>query len=74
MYRCCNYLVIFSGKHLDTHDGEDKPEDEADEKDVEDAGDGLHQGVDNNLGNIGKSFKDSFSVTKSGNNYLCFSS
>ena len=46
------YLVIFSGKHLDAHDGEDEPEDEADEKHVEDAGDGLNQCVDDNLGKV----------------------
>ena len=36
-------------EELDAHDGEDEPEHQAHQKDVEDAGDGVHQGVHDNL-------------------------
>ena len=42
-------LVKFAGEHLDAHDGEDEPEDETDEKHVEDGRDRLSQGVDHDL-------------------------
>ncbi len=38
--------------HLDTHDWEDEPEDEADEEHVEDGGNGVHQSVHDNLENF----------------------
>ena len=44
-----NYLVVFSSEHLNSHDCEDQPEDETDEQHVEDAGDGLNQGIDDDL-------------------------
>jgi hypothetical protein len=34
---------------LNAHDGEDEPEDEADEQHVEDGGNGLNQGVHDHL-------------------------
>ena len=43
------HLVVFSCEHLDAHDGEYQPEDEAHQEHVEDAGNRLDQGVDNNL-------------------------
>ena len=43
------YLVIFSSKHLHSHDGKDEPENEADKKDIEDAWYGLNQGIDYDL-------------------------
>ena len=47
---------------MDAHDGEDEPEDEADEKHVEDAGDGLHQCVDDNLGKVKKKLVITFKL------------
>lgn len=41
--------VELSRKHLDPHDGEDEPEDEAHQQHVEDGRDGLDEGVDYNL-------------------------
>ena len=35
--------------NLDAHDGEDEPEDEADEEDVDDGRDCIHQSIHNNL-------------------------
>ena len=39
------HLEVFPSKELDAHDGEDEPEDEADQQDVEDAGDGLDESI-----------------------------
>lgn len=38
-----------SFKKLDSHNGENKPEEETDEKYVENGGDSIHQGIHNNL-------------------------
>ena len=43
------YLIVFSSKHLHAHDGKNEPEYQANQQNVEDAGNGLHQGIDNNL-------------------------
>ena len=43
------HLEVFPSKELDTHDGEDEPEDEADQQDVEDAGDGLDESIHDDL-------------------------
>ena len=43
------HLEVFPSKELDTHDGEDEPEDEADQQDVEDARDGLDESIYYNL-------------------------
>ena len=43
------HLVVFSCEHLDAHDGEYQPEDEAHQKHVEDAGNRLDQGIDDDL-------------------------
>jgi hypothetical protein len=49
-YNCrLSDLVVFSCEHLDAHDGEDEPEDEAHEQHVEDGRDGLDQGVHHDL-------------------------
>ena len=42
-------LVELATKELDSHDGEDEPEDEADQKHIDDGGDGVHQGIHHNL-------------------------
>ena len=42
-------LVELPAKELNAHDGEDEPEDETHEEHIEDGGNGVHQGVDNNL-------------------------
>ena len=44
------YLVVFSSEHLYSHDGKNEPENEADQKDVEDTGNGLHESIYNDLG------------------------
>ena len=44
-----SYLVVFSGKHLNSHDGKDEPQDEADQQHVENAGYGLDEGVHHHL-------------------------
>ena len=46
----CSYLVVFSSEHLYSHDGKNEPENEADQKDVEDTGNGLHESIYNDLG------------------------
>ena len=43
------HLKVFSREQLDTHDGKDEPEDDADHQHVEDAGNGLDEGVHNDL-------------------------
>ena len=43
------HLKIFSCEELNSHDGEDEPEDDTDHQHIEDTGDCLDQGVDNNL-------------------------
>ena len=43
------HLKVFSSKQLHPHDGEDEPEDETDQQDVEDARDGLDEGIDHDL-------------------------
>ena len=43
------YLVELPGKELDSHDGEDEPEDDTDEQHVANGRDGLDQCVHNNL-------------------------
>ena len=43
------HLEVFPSKELDPHDGEDEPEDEADQQNVEDAWDCLDESVDHNL-------------------------
>ena len=45
-------LVELAPEELDTHDGEDEPEDETHEEHVEDGGNGVHQSVDNNLNEV----------------------
>ena len=45
-----SYLVVFSSEHLYSHDGKNEPENEADQKDVEDTGNGLHESIYNDLG------------------------
>ena len=42
-------LVELATKELDSHDGEDEPEDEADQQHIDDGGDGVHQGIHHNL-------------------------
>ena len=42
-------LVELAAKQLDAGDTEDQPEDEADEQDVDDRRDGVHQRVDDDL-------------------------
>ena len=42
-------FVEFPAKELDAHDGEDQPEDQADQEHVEDGRDGVHQGVHHDL-------------------------
>ena len=44
------HLKVFSCEQLNSHDGEDEPEDDTDHQDVEDAGDGLDESINNNLG------------------------
>lgn len=41
--------MIFATEEIDTHDGEDEPEDEAHEEHIDDGRDGSHQGVYHNL-------------------------
>lgn len=48
--RSISYLVVFSSEHLYSHDGKNEPENEADQKDVEDTGNGLHESIYNDLG------------------------
>ena len=43
------HLKVFSREQLDTHNGEDEPEDDADHQHVEDARNGLDEGVHNDL-------------------------
>lgn len=43
------HLKVFSREQLDTHYGEDEPENDADHQHVEDAWDGLDEGVHNDL-------------------------
>ena len=43
------HLKVFSSKELDSHDGEDEPEDETDEEHVEDAWNGLDESIYYNL-------------------------
>ncbi|QQP39903.1 Sodium channel protein [Caligus rogercresseyi] len=43
------YLVILPGKHLNSHDCKNEPKYEADQEDVEYAGNCLYQGVHNDL-------------------------
>ena len=42
-------FVELPSKKLNSHDGEYEPEDQADQQDVDDGGDGVHQGVYNDL-------------------------
>ena len=42
-------LVVFPHEGVDANDGKDEPEDETHQEDVEDAGQGADQSVDNNL-------------------------
>ena len=49
IFRPPAHLVVFSCEHLDAHDGEYQPEDEAHQEHVEDAGNRLDQGVDDDL-------------------------
>ena len=42
-------LVELATKELDTHDGENQPEDKAHQQDVEDGWNSVHQGVDDDL-------------------------
>ena len=44
------HLKVFSCEQLNPHDGEDQPEDDTDHEHVEDAGDGLDESINNNLG------------------------
>ena len=50
------HLVIFAGEHLDAHDGEYEPEDEAHHKNVEDARDGFDESVDHHLKQEGAAY------------------
>ena len=43
------HLEVFPSKELDTHDGEDEPEDEADQQDVKNARNGLDESIYYNL-------------------------
>lgn len=43
------YLVVFASKHLYTHNGEDKPQDETDEEHVENTGNGLNERINDHL-------------------------
>ena len=43
------HLKIFSCEELNSHDGEDEPEDDTDHQHIEDTGDGLDQGINDNL-------------------------
>ena len=44
-----NTLVELSTKKLNSHDGEYQPEDQAHQQDIDDGGDGVHQGIYYNL-------------------------
>ena len=52
-------FVELSAEELHAHDGEDEPEDEAHEEHVEDGGNGVHQGVDNDLKHKSKKLLES---------------
>ena len=43
------YLVVFSCKHLHSHDCKDEPENKTDQEHIKDAWDGLYQGIDHDL-------------------------
>jgi hypothetical protein len=43
------YLEVFAREQLDPHDGEDEPEYQADQQDVEDAWNGLDKGIHDHL-------------------------
>ena len=43
------HLEVFPSKELDAHDGEDEPEDEADQQDVKNARNGLDESIYYNL-------------------------
>lgn len=43
------YLVVFASKHLYTHNGEDKPQDETDEEYVENTWNGLNKRINDHL-------------------------
>ena len=47
-----NTLVELSTKKLNSHDGEYQPEDQAHQQDIDDGGDGVHQGIYYNLEQI----------------------
>ena len=44
-----NTFVELPAKELNSHDGKYQPEDEADQQDIDDGGDGVHQGIYDNL-------------------------
>ena len=44
-----NTFVELSTKKLNSHDGKYQPEHEADQQDIDDGGDGVHQGIYYNL-------------------------
>ena len=51
-----NTFVELPAEELNSHDGEDEPEDEAHQQDIDDGGDGVHQGIYYNLEETVKSF------------------
>ena len=51
-----NTFVELPAKELNSHDGKYQPEDEADQQDIDDGGDGVHQGIYHNLEQRVKSF------------------
>ena len=51
-----NTLVELSTKKLNSHDWEYQPEDQAHQQDIDDGGDGVHQGIYYNLEETVKSF------------------